>query len=84
MYRLDETILVPEHFSEKAKSYYVSYDALTNTEKAMKADFLSIFDAKIHYWEISKARSIEDMKEHFGIYYIPFLFVVCELILPLT
>lgn len=49
----------------------------------MKATLLSFSVADIHCRDIDDARSTEERKELFGIYYIPDLFMVCELVLPL-
>lgn len=56
------------HFSQKAKDYFIPYESITNMEKGMKEIFLPFSDLEIHFHDVAKAKFVEEMRKHFGIF----------------
>lgn len=73
-----------DYFSKKAKDYYVSYDALTNAEKAMNDTLLSFSDFEIHFLDIVEAKLAYERKKLFGMAFVSTLLVICILAYSLT
>lgn len=73
----------PNYCSKKAIHNHVSYEVLTDAEKAMKATLFSFSDIEIHCRDIAEATSAEERKELFGTLFIPATFMACKFILSL-
>lgn len=71
------------HLSKKVKEYNISYEALTDAEKAMKETLLSFSNSEIHYNDIAEAKSVDERRKIFGTSHILF-FVVCNYVCFLT
>lgn len=73
----------PNYCSNKAIHNHVSYEVLTDAEKAMKATLFYFPDIEIHCRDITEATSAEERKELFGTFFIPATFRACEFVLSL-
>lgn len=84
MWRPEETIMAPNHFTKKAKHYFVLYKAPTAIEKSMKGNLLSLSNSEIHCWVIIEAGSADERRQLFGILFTRSLFMACEVVSSLT
>lgn len=75
--------LSPNFCSKKAIHNHVSYEVLTDAEKAMKATLFSFSDIEIDCRDIAEATSVEERKELFGTFFIPATFMAYEFVLSL-